>query len=67
MVVYVDIQPRGPTVCASMKNYSVCERTASICKAYARCTQHVSYAYVKVCKHQRMRTYEKLSEYVGVR
>ena len=47
-VVYVDIWPRGPTFCTSIKNYSVCERTASIHWAYARCTLQVSYAYVSV-------------------
>ena len=47
-VVYVDIRPRDPTFCASIKNDSVCERTVSIRQAYARCTQQVSYAYVKV-------------------
>ena len=47
-VVNVDIRPRDPTFCTSIKNDIVCERTVSIRQAYARCTQQVSYAYVKV-------------------
>ena len=29
-VVYIDIRPRGPTFCVSIKNFSVCKGTASL-------------------------------------
>ena len=48
MLVYVDIRQRGPKVCALIKIASVWERIASIRSTQVRCTQQVSYAYVKV-------------------